>query len=505
MYISFYTLGQLSFVISKHYDTTTYSIFLQNEPSTPKSPDFFLLSTSQKLTMKELQISRKKRCIIYLLSIFRSRTDGFLFIPYYPIRNEMDTKRTRFAMSQKNRGTAISKQSISPQKDEEWINSECNFWTGVRRRSPDPVDRNVPWYENLDLEGSLPDGCYTNLGIPSFAPKPTCRISLDLTGAQVDDETMTFLHLCIDNGFTTFQGGETMLYRVLHEQTPRTVMNQVNLVTTIRTPESLLISTRDAILAPLREIRSECIDTLQIQYNPKSPYFMEFLDMATELQREGLIRSIVGHQLPISIMRQAHEFGFQLDSNQIPMNILDPCQVYNTEFCSASKDTGTKIVVDSPLAGGLLSSRFLRIGEPYMYELTRSERLNLPKIQAWSKRCTPKHSDLWRTYQTNLIEILQDFALKYRVSIEAVALRWCLQQELVSSLVIPLDLRCKETEFHQVRIQQLRKVFSFNLKEEEMNQIWDVSGCVKPGTEQPLTSEEWDESMMYRKNGLYFL
>jgi diketogulonate reductase-like aldo/keto reductase len=369
------------------------------------------------------------------------------------------------------------------------IEEESNFWIAVRKRNPVDEEYRVPCFQNLDKDGSLPDACYTSLSDPAFQPKPSCLVSIDLSETTLDDDTLSYVHQCIDAGLTTIQGGTPYCYRVLQEQTPRTVLNRANLVTSLRVPTLLAGNPRDVLLRPLYETGGPCLDTLQLQHNPKSPYFMDLLDVATDLQREGLIRSIVGYRLPPKLMREAHACGFRIETNQVPMNLLDPCRNYNPELLLAAKDTNTLLVIDSPLAGGLLSDRYhSRRGEPYKYELTPSERHHLFSLYEWSKRRKTSKTP-WIGFQSDMMNVLYDIALKHRVSIDTVVLRWTLQQEYVSRVVVPCDLRDIE-EQRQFQPQRLRRVFSFELDDNEVDQLWEASGCEKPSAALPLFNFE---------------
>lgn len=387
--------------------------------------------------------------------------------------------------------------AITPPK-QETIQEESNFWVAVRKRNPEGEKQTVPCYQNLDMDGSLPDACYSRLADPAFEPKPNCLVAVDLSETTLDDDTLSYVHHCIDAGFTTIQGGTPYSYRLLQEQTPRTVLNRVNLVTALRVPTLLEGSPRDLLLRPLHEMGGPCIDTLQLQHNAESPYLMDLLDMATDLQREGLIRSIVSYRLPPRLMREAHDYGFRVETNQIPMNLLDPCRNYNPDLLLAAKDTDTALVVDSPLAGGLLSDRYYnRPGEPYKYELTRSERHHLFSLYEWSKRHRGRRP--WLDFQSNMMNVLYHIALKHRVTIETVVLRWTLQLDYVSSVVVQGDLRDME-EQKQLQPQRLRKVFSLELDDEEIDQLWEASGCEKPCASLPLL--DFDDLEM-GGNGLF--
>jgi diketogulonate reductase-like aldo/keto reductase len=449
----------------------------------------------------------KRSCLLSFLSVLVLSSEAFQLLPLFVSHRRHELIAWSMSTGRRPTGRRPTGRAIPPPitpPEQEKIEGESNFWVAVRKRDPKEGDEHrVPSYPNLDQDGSLPDACYSTLGDLAFEPKPSCLVSVDLSESTLDDDTVSYMHQCIDAGFTTIQGGTPFTYRQLQEETPHTVMNGFNLVTSVRVPTLLEGSPRDVLLRPLQAMGGSCMDTLQLQWNPKSPYFMDLLDMATELQREGVVRSIVGYRMPPQVMREAHGYGFRVESNQIPVNLLDPCRYYTPEMLLAVKDTNTALVVDNPLAGGLLSGRYYnRPGEPYKYELTRSERRNLGSLHQWSKRFK-NNKDPWLGFQSNMMNVLHHIALKHRVSMEAVALRWALQLDdnnsgVVSRIVVPCDLRSIE-EQTQLQPQRLRKVFLLELDEEEMGQLWEASGCEKPSADVVLDFENMEQG----SNGLF--
>lgn len=371
--------------------------------------------------------------------------------------------------------------------EREKIEEESNFWFSVRNREDqDDGEKRVPWYPNLDYDGPLPEACYSTLSDPAVEPKPNCLVSVDFTDVTEDDDAVSFMQNCIDSGLTALQGSSPLAYNQLLHETPGTVLNRCNLMTSVRVPKDMSAG-RDALLGPLQEMGGSCIDTLQIQWNPRSPlYFLDLLDIATDLQREGLVRSIVGYRLPVKAMREAHACGFVVESNQIPANLLNPCSHYNGEMLLAAKDTDMALVLDSVLAGGFLSHRhYNQPAEPYLFELSKSERRHKQSVYKWSKE--HGHERPWDSFQSDMMNVLHHIALKHRVSIETVALRWALQLEAVSSIVVPWSTQEELIEDQPLR---LRQIFSVELDEEDEHQLWEASGCELPTKDLPALDFE---------------
>lgn len=74
------------------------------------------------------------------------------------------------------------------------------------------------------------------------------------------------------------------------------------------------------------------------------------------------------------------------------------------------------------------------------------------------------------------METLEDVALKHRVSLASVALRWALQLDHVASVVVACEVGESSDDRPFDRPRQLRQVFRFELDEEDMERLWDASG-----------------------------
>jgi aryl-alcohol dehydrogenase-like predicted oxidoreductase len=293
------------------------------------------------------------------------------------------------------------------------------------------------------------------------------------------------MQVCIDFGLTNFQGGKAKIYRELCKNTPPSVMNRCNLITSIPLPRELPPgAARSILLHPLSEMGVSCIDTLRIDWKPSSPYFLDLLDVATDLQREGIIRSIAGKRIPNSALRRAHSCGFRVETNQIPANLLDPCAFYNSDSLLMVHDTHTKLIIENPAAGGLLSSRYFnRPGEPYKFEMTTTERKNLRSLYKWQGRQESGMKSSWRLFQSKVMDTLHDISLKHQVPLDVVVHRWALQLEGVAGTVASCEFRDGNDLGAQPK--KLRKVFQLNLDEEDCAQLWKASGCERPTSDIP--------------------
>lgn len=206
-----------------------------------------------------------------------------------------------------------------------------------------------------------------------------------------------------------------------------------------------------------------------------SPYNLDVLDCLIDLQRDGLIRSIGGKNIPPKLLREAAACGFTIDSNHITLNLLDPTQ-YTHEMRLACHDLGIKLLLSSPLGGGLLTNRYFQTrAEPPPWEMTPTERNYLVKVVSpWARKHS--HDGRWRVYQHVMMDTLGDVALKHGVSVASVALRWAMQLDHVASVVVACRLGKLSDGSPFDRPRQLRQVFQFELDEEDMERLWDASG-----------------------------
>ena len=241
-----------------------------------------------------------------------------------------------------------------------------------------------------------------------------------------------------------------------------------------------------------------------------SPYTLDTLNVLQEMQREGLIRSINGLNFPYHTIQEIERNGFSLDYNQIESNLLDPSRyttyvqhVMNSSCNRNSQSCNNRqVVLGSVLAGGLLTNRYSNIansclnrnGEPidgYMLpsELSqykgRLKKIWIPsqrnKFVSSKQRRRTNENGGWQLFQSHLMRSLEEIACKYQVSIASVAIRWSIQLDQVGSVVIGSSLNTKfdNDERPFTRPSDLREVFSFELDDDDMDKLWDVSSEMK--------------------------
>jgi diketogulonate reductase-like aldo/keto reductase len=83
----------------------------------------------------------------------------------------------------------------------------------------------------------------------------------------------------------------------------------------------------------------------------------------------------------------------------------------------------------------------------------------------------------WQKFENIVFMTLQKIAHKHEVSISSVALRWALQSGELGSIVVGTSLNAKEGDDRPfVRPAELRNIMKFMLDDEDMKELWAVSG-----------------------------
>ena len=419
--------------------------------------------------------------------------------------------------------------------------SETDFWG--RKLQDENSNSNgdgalvLPSVPSLDAHGELPLGAYTVQGEAANSPKETCRVSLALDSEKrrPDDELdfhgiVRSLQNYLDDGFQTFQvkSGPSQHHTVVEEEilgrflaeTPGFARDRATIVIPLHIPSvdtaPVLSPTfvRRNIAASLLRLGCDAIDCIQIQHRQNSPYFLDVLDTLKDMEREGLIRSISVRNVPPTLIRQAQANDFGIHGSQLDCNVLNPTS-YTTEQKLMCSDFKMPLMAASPLVGGLLTDRYRKhIFEPLSHELsTAGNRHMKTTLRKWNDRSSSvpmSKLSVWQRFSQNALPTLANIALKHRVSIASVCLRWLLQLNHMSSTVVSYSLfeHNNEDEGKTARrIKDYRNVFRFELDEEDMAQLWELSGVEEPSDDFQFSFDDQDleEYEMYEQASGLFL
>jgi aryl-alcohol dehydrogenase-like predicted oxidoreductase len=426
------------------------------------------------------------------------------------------------------------------------VNSKTNVDSSGKKPSLRPKLPPVPSERKLDLDGTLPPGSY----LPT-APKETCRLQIawdlhssspssssPISGDDVS-EMVQRMQRSIDSGLSTFQIVQRNteqsfpVYRALIADTPGTVLDgchftvPLSLRETRVDPETNRLSIRKAVVGICDQMGSDCVDDLQIQFLSSSStssvndddYYLDLLDGLRELQRDGLVGSLSARNLSPQLWFKIQHVGMGhlLSTNQVAANLLDPTLAMMQKHQFDGKALHT--VVESPLAGGWLTDRFGVLDYKKQVPTARWFSQLSPKEReiwqtaivhgVWSAKhlCDdPSHKKkdfpyFWRAYQSKLMMPVRDIANKHRVSMASVVLRWTLRLENVASTVVG----CRLLPGHHYwdinrpvhpgtlnRNQSLRQVFQFDLDDDDMEILSEISGF-----REQESREAYDEAELY--------
>lgn len=202
-----------------------------------------------------------------------------------------------------------------------------------------------------------------------------------------------------------------------------------------------------------------------------SPYVLEIMDSLLDLQREGLVLSVSGLDLPTEVISNvcADISPYLLDYNQFSCNVIDQSRLQ--KYQSLSRDHQCKMLISDPLLGGLLANEYLHnLKEPSLPKLNFGRRKGLKTIRAWAQQMEENY---WYAYRTRALGALHRIAAKYEVEISDVVMRWNLELDGVGSIVDNALFRGGEDRFLEPR--RLRNAFTFSLDEDDRRIVKELA------------------------------
>jgi Aldo/keto reductase family len=250
---------------------------------------------------------------------------------------------------------------------------------------------------------------------------------------------------------------------------------------------------RSIVMETLQLTGLRSIDDLQLNYNTIDTTrddintMMEILDVLFDLQREGYVRLITGHNFPWKLQQHCRKNGFPIHSNQYDSNLLLPtAEEFQSRYESVDLLSSSSSLIDrklanspiddkdiildyvswsNPLASGWLTGKFgndfsirtegrrerqRQQTKPNQYVFSNLFTENEQRywdhiLPDWARRyddkkrqslttkeyqpLTTSGTDLWAMYQNELMLPLKEMSHKYGVSASAIVLRWILQQQ----------------------------------------------------------------------------
>ena len=424
--------------------------------------------------------------------------------------------------------------------------AESNFWIARKQNNTSVDSSKLPEIPRLDKEtGNLPSGAYVNqncLIAIGIQPPSNSRN----TDGEIWREGVKNCQRLIDSGFNTFRvndccessynnenkksrfkkkqrspssiaieqmkqynmqremrhEAEKNFYSALQHSTPKSVLQSCYFSVLMDVPSALSSQikgdtvpygngylVRESISNALIRTKADCLDSIVLKYCKDSPFHLDLLDTLTDMQREGLIKSISTKDFPTEIIGTALSCGFDISYNDICGSLMNTnnIQIEVNEY---------KHLISSPLAGGLLTNQFCKYQEWQQLPVSAKKAFNslmCASICSSNDEGIAGNIDKWKRYRS-IMDTLEDMAFKYQVSVESICLRWLLQQFNESNVIsvgtkLGMDMAEEQGGTPYSRQSDLRQVFTFDLEDNDMKRLRQVSGFTSA---TPSKSDEID-------------
>ena len=201
---------------------------------------------------------------------------------------------------------------------------------------------------------------------------------------------------------------------------------------------------------------------------------------------EGLVRSISTKGFPPSLLRSAYDCGFHIQSNDVVGNLLHAESLKRQEILD--DHSSVSHLISSPLGGGILTQKYCGYREMAQMPLQTENAFH--SLLGSDKTQPRTNFDRYRT----VMDTVENIALRHDVSVESVSLRWLLQLKNSNSISVGtrLSMNLEEEQEGQKfnRHRTLRQVFAFELEEEDMQLLAEVSGHNLAGKQCLGTDED---------------
>ncbi|KAL7513526.1 hypothetical protein ACHAXN_010748 [Cyclotella atomus] len=285
---------------------------------------------------------------------------------------------------------------------------------------------------------------------------------------------------------------ESNFYSKLRQNTPSSVLRSCQFAVDMEIPSILHVSdpildknkpapsvsygngwaVRKSISDALLRIKTDCLDSVILEYKSNSAYHLDVLNTLCEMKLEGIIKLVSTKKFPPSLLQSALGCGFDIYANEGDCSLLNTRSYLQSDMRLVDK-VECKQIVSAPLAGGLLTTPF-RTKED-IRQLTSIDKQQFAAVYT-NLGCDS--AEKWSRYR-KVIDTVDDIAFKHRVAFESVALRWLLQvnpNNMISvGSKLGMDLAEENGGLPFTRQSQLRQVFGFSLEEEDMHRLSKVA------------------------------
>jgi len=280
------------------------------------------------------------------------------------------------------------------------------------------------------------------------------------------EKAIKSMNLHVDNGFITWDladhyGPAEDFVKIFREQRDKEQkdpsLEDMNFFTKwVPRPQKI---TRDivynAINISRRRMGMNSLDMLQFHWwDYQDKNYLKAMAYLDDLRKEGIISTLGLTNFDTKHTEEFLKMGINIVSNQVQYSLIDrrPEQLM-ARLC---KKYNLKLLAYGTLCGGLLSEKFLNRSEPdedQLYTASLYKYKNM--IDRWGD---------WKLFQ-ELLNTLKKIALKYKVSIANVAVRYVLENPIVGGAIIGVRLGISE------HIEQNSRIFKFSLNQDDIEDI----------------------------------
>lgn len=218
------------------------------------------------------------------------------------------------------------------------------------------------------------------------------------------------------------------------------------------TPEAV----REGVGRSFARLGLQRIDLLQFHWwQYRHPGYIDAMTELARMREEGRIGHLGVTNFDTDHLRLLVRHGIPVATNQVSFSLLDRRAAGRmTQFCGAA---GVRLLAYGTLGGGFLTDRWAGKAEP-------------ASVPDWSKSKYKRFIDAiggWDVLQ-GILAAAKSVALKHRVSVANVAVRWVLEQEAVGAVIV--GARLGESEHRADNLA----LFSFALDDADKARLADA-------------------------------
>lgn len=188
---------------------------------------------------------------------------------------------------------------------------------------------------------------------------------------------------------------------------------------------------KEAIKHSRRALQVQAIDLVQVHWwDYAIPGLMDVMNVLSDLQAEGHIRSIGATNLDTSAVEKITDADISLVSNQVQFSLLDRRPLGPNGMLQLCKERDLKLLCYGVVGGGLLTDRHLRSPQRLVYSRAPDQASGVLELDTsslrlyWNMVQRFGGEKVWR----RLLHVLRDVADKHQTNISSVAIQWVMAQ-----------------------------------------------------------------------------